>query len=233
MSDHRYRVTQSLPWIDGGRPGPDLDWIDGTPVVYEPGNTIVVDDRELAGNVIPCLEAVDDDGRAALERARATFDVPAKRTMLTNLHPNARAWLIRMTDEKLRREGRILELVLRMLERGEHPTHADLHNAAVQADEPVPTALKDHVFEVFKRPQRPGPKHPRRNTLEDLAIKAYYQYELDYARRTHEADSRQPANVKDVAATITARAFKTSKRTVERIVASFASRPWRRDDPPA
>ena len=131
----------------------------------------------------------------------------------------------------------MLELVLRMLERGDDPTREDLTAAALQAGETVPAALKDHVFEVFKRPQRPGPKHPRRTTWDELAIKTYYQYELDHARQAHERDSRQPAHVKDVAATATARAFssgkrKISKRTVERIVASFSSRPWLRDDPP-
>jgi hypothetical protein len=193
--------------------------------------TMVVDDRELAGNVIACLEATDDAGRALLQAAQAAAEAPATRTLLTDLHPNARKWLIRATDEKLREQGHLLELVLRMLQRGEHPTHADLHAAALQAREPVPPALLDHVFKVFRRPQRPGPKHPRRRTRDDLAIEAYYQYQLNHAREAHEANSRRPRNVKDAAARATARAFMIGKRTVERIVASFASRPWRRDDP--
>jgi len=236
MARHRYRITHRLPWIKGGRPGPHFTWIGGTPIVYEPGMTMVVDDRELAGNVVPCLEATDDAGRAVLERARAAIEAPVTRTLVADLHPNARAWLIRATDERLRQEGRILELVLRMLARGDHSTREDLTAAALQADEPVPTALKDYVFEVFKRPQRPGPKRPRRTTLEDLAITAYYQYELDHARLAHEADSRQPSNVKDVAARATARAFTNDKRaiserTVERIVASVDARPWLSGDP--
>jgi hypothetical protein len=194
--------------------------------------TMLVDDHELADNVIPCLEATDDAGRAVLDRARAGAEAPAIRTLLTDLHPNARKWLIRATDEKLREQGHLLELVLRMLQRGENPTHIDLQAAAGQAREPVPPALKDHVFKVFRHPQRPGPKHPRRTTLEDVAIQMWYQYELNHARRAHQANSRQPRNVKDAAAKATARAFKISKRTVERIMASFASRPWRRDDPP-
>jgi hypothetical protein len=232
MAQHRYRTTQPLPWIKGGRPGPNLDWIGGTPIVFEAGMTIVVDDRELADNIIPCLEATDDAGRALLDRSRAATEAPATRTLVSDLHPKARNWLIRATEDMLREQGQVLEVVLRMLKRGEHPTYTDLHAAAIQVGESVPPVLKDHVFEIFRQPQRPGPKRPRRTIWEDLAIQARYQHELNHARQAHEANSRQPRNVKDVAAKATAQAFTISKRTVERVVASFISRPWRRDDPP-
>jgi hypothetical protein len=232
MARHCYRLTRRLPWITGGRPGPNLTWIGGTPIVYEPGMTMVVDDRELADNVVRCLEATDDAGRALLAHARAAIEAPATRTLVADLHPNARAWLIRATDERLRHEGRILELVLRMLERGKNPTHADFHAATLQAGESVPTALKDHALKVFRQRQRPGPKHPRRTTWQNVGIQAYYQYALNRARLAYEANSRRPRHVKDVAARATARAFTISKRTVERVMAAFASRPWLRDDPP-
>jgi hypothetical protein len=232
MARHRYRITQPLPWIKGGRPGAHFTWIGGTPIVAQPGMTMFVDDRELADNVVPCLEATDAAGRALLARARAAREAPVTRTAVADLHPNAKAWLTRATDEKLREQGRILELVLRMLERGQPPTRADFHAATVQAGDAIPAALKDHALKVFRQRQRPGPKQPRRTTWQDLEIQAHFQYELHYARQLHDANSRQPRSVKDVAARATARAFTLSKRTVERILASFAKRPWLRDDPP-
>lgn len=102
MARHRYRVSRPLPWVDGGRPGPHFTWIGGTPVVYRPGSTIVVDDRELADNVVPCLEAIDETGRTMLARARVAIERPATRIALAKLHPKAKAWLTRATDEKLR-----------------------------------------------------------------------------------------------------------------------------------
>ena len=245
MGRHHYRVTQRLHWIEGGRPGPGFTWVGGKPVTYEPGTTIVVDDRDVRSTV-HCLDAIDAAGRAILERARAELVAPASVTPLAtrqadgkmcldnspgSLHPTARAWLIRGTDEKLRQQGCILELVLKMLGRGDSPTRADLNAAARRAGEPPPAALLDHIFRRSIKRQRPGPRNPPHTTSAELAIKAYYQYALNNAIHRHEADSRCPRNVRDVAAAATARMFTIderpiSKRTVQRILASLASRSW-------
>ena len=220
MPHHSYRVTRQLPWMDGGRPGPNSTWIGGTAVVYEPGTTLVVDDREVAA-VFQCLEATDDDGRAVLERAREALEAPAEMRMLTDFHPKDRAWLMRVTDEKLRQHGHIQDLVVRMLERREEPTLDDLA-AAIQEtpDAPIPKVLLDCVARVLRgQPRRPGPKEPKRTTRADLAIRAFYQYELEQARHAHEVDNRRSGAVADVAKRATAKAFGIGQRTVERVVA--------------
>ena len=69
---------------------------------------INVDDRE-APSIVHYLEATDEAGRAVLERARAAMGAPVRRTMLTDLHPKDRAWLIRATDEQLRNNKMIAQ----------------------------------------------------------------------------------------------------------------------------
>jgi hypothetical protein len=220
MARHRYRVTQRLPWINGGRPGPNFSWVGGTAVVYEPGDVIVVDDRELP-SIAHCLEATDDGGRAVLESVKAEMRAPAKITMVANLHPKDRDWLIRATDENLRRQGRIRDLVVRMLTRGKEPTLDDLASAIQEApDAPIPMVLVDCVARVLRGlPRRPGPKKPKRTTSADLAICAYYHYELERAQQAHEADSPYARAVADAAKKATATAFGISKRTIERVLA--------------
>jgi hypothetical protein len=220
MPRHRYRVSQRLPWIEGGRPGPHFTWIGGKPVVYEPGAVIAVDDREVPPYV-HYLEAIDDAGRTVLEGVRAAMQAPAKRTLLTGLHPKDRAWLIRATAETLRRQGRIQALVVRMLERHEEPTLDDLA-AAIQEtpDAPIPRMLVDCVAKVLRgQPRRPGPKDPKRTTWADLAIRAYYQYEMEQARHAHDVDNRKSRAFAEVAKRATAKAFGIGERTVERVVA--------------
>src|SRR5258706_10691292 len=109
---------------------------------------------------------------------------PAKRTMLADFHPKDQAWLIRATDENLRQRGHIQELVVRMLARREEPTPDELA-AAIQEtpDAPIPRMLADRVAKVLRgQPRRPGPKQPKRSTGADLAIRAYYLYEVESAR---------------------------------------------------
>ena len=106
--------------------------------------------------------------------------------MLNDFHPKDRAWLTRATDEKLRQQGRIQDLVVGMLKRGEEPTLDDLA-AAIQktADASVPMVLADCVAKALRgQPRRPGPKEPKRTTWGDLAIRTYYQYEPEQARYT-------------------------------------------------
>ena len=114
---HQYRVTQTLPWIEGGRPGPPLGWVGGTSVVYHKDQMIRVDDREVPG-----IEHYQDaGGRAVLERVHRTLDPPATVTPAVvvqpdgtayvdgspgSLHLNASVWLARVADEQLCQAGR-------------------------------------------------------------------------------------------------------------------------------
>ena len=171
MPRHRYRVTQPLQWMRGGHPGPDLTWIGGVAIVHQPGDLIAVDDREVPA-VAHCLEAIDDAGRAVLDRAGAAAAAPATRKMFADFHPKDRAWLIRARDEKLRQQGRIQDLVVGMLGRGEEPTFDDLAAAVGETpDAPIPRVLVDYVAKVLRgeRRRRPGPKKPTRTTWSDLA----------------------------------------------------------------
>jgi hypothetical protein len=107
---------------------------------------------------------------------------------------------------------------VRILERGKEPSREDFV-AALGADGPHPKALTDYALAIQSQPRRRGPKHPRRRTWEDLAVKAFYQYELDKARHALARDSRRSRAVATVAKQFTAQAFGISKRTVERILA--------------
>ena len=249
MATHRYRVTQTLPWIEGGRPGPTLGWFGGTSVGYYKDSTIRVDDREVPG-IEHCLEAMDAGGRTVLDRVRRTRDAPATVTPAFvvqpdgtvcvdaspgSLHPNAFVWLKRVTDEQLCQAGRFLDLVLRLVTRGDHPTRGELAAAQREAGNAPPTALQDYVSLRASHPRQPGPRRPRRTTWEVLAIKAHYDRALVTARAARHADSGRSCAVKQIAAAVTARVFtrdvrRTSARTVQRVVESFARRPWVRDD---
>lgn len=220
MARHRYRVTQRLSWITGGRLAPNLSWVGGTDVTYEPGTTIVLDDRAVC-SIVHHLEATDDEGRAVLDRVRAAIMAPAEVTMVTDLHPKDRAWLIRAAAERLRRQGRIRDLVVGMLTRGEEPTLDDLASAIQEIpDAPIPRVLVDYVAKVLRgQPRRPGPKKPKRTTSGDLAIRAYYQSELERAQCAREVEDRHARGAANVAKRATATAFGISKRTVERVLA--------------
>jgi hypothetical protein len=108
---------------------------------------IVVDDREVPA-IFHKREPTDDNG-VVLERARAVAAAPATRTMLHDLHPKDRAWLIRATDEQLRRQGQIQKLAVRRLERGEEPTLEDVATAIQEIpDAPIPKALLDYASRI-------------------------------------------------------------------------------------
>src|SRR5262249_44286497 len=146
---------------------------------------------------------------------------PAETTRLTEFQPTDRAWLIRATDERLRREGHIQELVIRVLDRGEEPTLDDLAAALTEApDAPIPLVVRRYAANVLRgQPRRTGPKTPTRTTATDLAIRAHYQYEVEKARHSYAADNRKPRAIANVAKHATAKAFGISQRTVERIIA--------------
>ena len=243
MARHTYHVTRRLLWIDDGHPETTLSWVGGPTAVYEQGSTILVYDREVQA-ICHCLEATDAAGRRVLERACATSHAPATVTPAFtfqpdgtvcldtspgSLHPTAYKWLMRAADEKLRQARRLLDLVQRILARGHSPTRQDLAAAVRQAGDARPPALQSHLALRAASRQRPGPKHPPRTTAGDLAIYAYYKCKRTKARWAHTRDSRQPRNVNGVAETATIRAFSISRRTVQRVVQSFAERPWVRD----
>jgi len=79
MSGRRYRVVERFPWIEGGRPAPDekrgyrrltaeerVKWEGGKDVIYEPGDVVYIEDRDLK-DIYPYLEAIDEADRLALE----------------------------------------------------------------------------------------------------------------------------------------------------------------------
>ena len=145
MARHHYRITKRLPWIHGGRLGPHLDWIGGKEVVYEPGETIVLEDSEVTA-IFHCLEPMSGPSRVVLEGARTRAAAPAKRTLLRDIPTTDRAWMIRATDEQLRRQGQIQELAVRTLARGQEVSLADLATAIQEApDAPIPFELVVYV----------------------------------------------------------------------------------------
>jgi hypothetical protein len=180
----------------------------------------VLDDRDVISNV-HSLEATDEAGRAVVERARAAMGAPAETTMFTDFHATDRAWLIRATDETLRRRGHIQELVVHMLARREEPTLDDLAAALTEApDAPIPMVVRRYAANVLRgQPRRTGPKTPTRTTATDLTICAHYQSEVEKARHNYAADNRKPRAFANVAKQATAKAFGISQRTVERIIA--------------
>jgi hypothetical protein len=81
MSGRGYRVIKRMPWIEGGRPAPPglgTLWEGGKDVIYEPGDTVYMEDQDLE-SMYRYLEGIDDAGRAALEEARAKAKAPARR----------------------------------------------------------------------------------------------------------------------------------------------------------
>lgn len=76
-----YRVACRLPWIEGGEPGTDESgeqvWLGGQPVVYESGDIVVVDDREVPA-VCHCLKAMNDEDGAFLDQIRTKAEASAE-----------------------------------------------------------------------------------------------------------------------------------------------------------
>lgn len=169
----------------------------------------------------------------------------ATRTAIGDLNPKAKDWMRRAIDEHARRNGRIRELVLRMLAtrtpeawtpenngvwqsrairampaRWTEPTREDLAAALLEAPgEPIPPALLDYVIKSYileTKPLKTGRKTPPRSTEQDVEIIAFYQ------RQQHKADRRKKAGVTSKPATRakarTAKKFGISIRTLESIV---------------
>src|SRR5918999_290140 len=103
----RYRVIKRMPWIEGGTPAPPGSrtlWEGGKDVIYEPGDAVYVDDREVA-SIYHYLEAFDEAGRAILEEARAKAKTPAKITFVADFTPNDVEFLTGAFEEKRRAYG--------------------------------------------------------------------------------------------------------------------------------
>lgn len=226
MATHRYRVLKELPWIEGGRPVP-FGWEGGRVVVYQPGDTVEVDDRELDG-VYHRIEAIDDGGRSVLEAARAKANQPAQTIAVADLHPRMVEWMSRAQDERLRDQGRLAELCLRMIDRGDAPSREDLA-AALEAPEPPPPELLAYVAGTLRgKWRKSGPKNPPRTTFEDLSVQACYWFVVRKLERHFARNRQKGAPVKRRAAEEVAAAFGLSVRTVQRIV---APRPLTKDRP--
>ena len=85
ISGRHYRVVKRMPWIEGGKPTPEGRWEGGELVIYEPGDTVCMEDQDLE-NRYGYVEALDEAGRAVLEEACAKATAPAKTTSsLTSL----------------------------------------------------------------------------------------------------------------------------------------------------
>lgn len=133
---HRYRIVESFPWIEGGRPalryleivaGVVPVWDGGRHVIYEPGETAYFEDQDLR-SVYRRLEALDDAGRAALDKVRAEAEAPARRTAVASLHPDQRsslAWEL-ATARKAQGEGEREALVWAIRNCAELPADAEI-----------------------------------------------------------------------------------------------------------
>lgn len=228
MARRSYRVVKSFPWIVGGRPLPGFGWEGGQGVVYEPGDLFEVDDEELP-TVYRRLEGIDDAGRTAIAVLRAKAEAPARITLVADLHPRTIDWLGRALDEKLRLAGRMRELCIRMIARGDHPTDDDLAAAFEESPgEPVPRELHDYclALEAGQVRRKSGPKAAR-TTAADILIKTAYLIAVKDLRAHYARRRQKQAPVKRRAAEEVAERFGLSVRTVERIV---APRPWTKDD---
>ncbi len=94
-----YRVVERFPWIEGGKPGAQPgEWEGGQHVVYEPGDTVHIEDSDLRDGVPLYLEGIDDAGRAALEKAKK----PARQIAVADLDPSTVEFLTRALEEKRR-----------------------------------------------------------------------------------------------------------------------------------
>jgi len=227
MAQRRYRVIKRLPWIDGGRLAPGFNWEGGRYVVYEPGDTIEIDDREVA-SIYHKLEALDNAGSALLEAVRAKAEAPAQITFVADLHPRAVEWLTRALDEKQRKSGNMRKLVLGILARGEDPTDEDLAAALEEAPhEPLPQELSGYLAGVLRHRvwRKSGRKAPPRTTAEDLFIQSYYHLAVEELQERFAHQKR--AAIRRMAKEKTADSLGLSVRTVERVV---RPRPWNKSD---
>lgn len=169
----------------------------------------------------------------------------ATRTLIGDLNPKALPALRQSLDERMRREGRCRELVLSTLQpddgewqpeangvwqtriirrpvKRREPTRADLAGALRESPgQPIPPVLIEYIITSFileTGPRKPGPKQPKRSTMLDVEIIAFYQHQL------HKAKVRKRSDVISAPATRakkrTAKKFGCSVRTIESIIKS-------------
>jgi hypothetical protein len=106
-SGRLYRVVERFPWIDGGKPGAQPgEWEGGQHVVYEPGDTVYIEDSDLRDGVPLYLEGIDDAGRAALEKVRAKAKAPARQISTLGAEEESGNLLIwGLAEAKAKEEG--------------------------------------------------------------------------------------------------------------------------------
>jgi hypothetical protein len=110
----------------------------------------------------------------------------------------------------------VRQAVLRMIERGTHPTREDVALALEGIpDKPVPQRIIDYVRRVYVRgqPRRTGPIAGRNTQARDNLIRIQYQIHERALRASEES-----TEVKRLAVRQTSIEFQVSPRTVQRIV---------------
>ena len=144
------------------------------------------------------------------------------RTLISDLLPQAKAWMQRALDEHLRRHGRYRDLVLRLLARRTEPTTDDLVRA--WRESPLPQPIVDYIVQhyVHELPRKTGPKRPTRSTFDDVLIVAFYRHQLQ------KATARQRSGLTTTPATRakrrTAAKFAISRSTLEHLLTAEGQR---------
>ena len=154
---------------------------------------------------------------------------PKGRHVFTLGIPGGLPWLERAHEDKLRSRGRLRELVLRTLQRGETPDDKDVE-AAMNESLYLPRELADYVALAYgpgARARKPGRKRPPRTAMQDLAIVMTYYREEEHARDAYQGAANGPRNVKTIAFRETAKRFSIGVGTVRNIVRAS---PWKPDN---
>ena len=164
----------------------------------------------------------------------------AKRTPLSDLGP-AKDWIERASYEDLRRRGCFRELILRLLAPAEEttieasgvwetrvvrtrkriePTREDIMAAFHESPDPLPTPILDYVMTHYVSPQalplKTGRKTPTRSTWDTVLIIAFYQHQLQKARRRKQAGVTADPGTR--AKERTAKKFHVSLSTLEHLL---------------
>src|ERR1700688_4543587 len=208
MAGRRYRVLKRLPWIEGGKPGPGFQWEGGESLIYEPGETIYLDDSELAG-IYHYLEALDDDGRVALDEVRAEDEAPAQFIATADLDPATVALLTHLLDEKRRAYGGEIErtyVVLRdgsekLLSTRVHP--AKPRPGVVYGENGLPdsyaTAIQKRRWESEQKAQEEQSRGRRNARAKSLKAKKRAQAIADFALKAARKSDELAENPKRLA----------------------------------
>lgn len=175
MGGRLYRAVKQFSWRDGGNPTPEGGWEGGESVAYEPGDTVQMEDEDLKSMYL-YVEALDDAGRAVLEKAMPSIE------FVTSFNPerhNAIAWA----------------LVRRKLAQGESPKETlawAIRNGAQLPDDYESRKWIADVLEGKLDPER-GRGRPRKKQPWDMVraavergiAKAYHRW-LDFFERDRE-----------------------------------------------